>query len=239
MPPVDIVLDFPGKNALGSASMAALRDQLAAADGAPVLLRGAGDCFCAGLNLAEVSSLDAAGMERFLDGLEALVSALFHHPGPTVAAVNGHAIAGGAVVALCCDHIVGPTASGARIGLNEVALGLRFPPGTLQVIRHRIPRRHHAAVLLGAALHTPDEALRLGLLDELADDPVAVGRQRLAAFARHPADAYAATKADLHGGVGRVSAAVAAEFSRQAVPMWTRPALQARLAAMVSRGRKK
>ncbi|NOY25956.1 MAG: enoyl-CoA hydratase/isomerase family protein, partial [Oligoflexia bacterium] len=131
---VTILLQGPGKNALGTAHMARLRAELAAAGGRPVLLTGASGCFCAGLDLKEVVGLDTAAMGRFLDGLEGLVTDLFHYPGPVVAAINGHAIAGGAVVALACDHSIATTSARTRIGLNEVSIGLRFPPATFQVL---------------------------------------------------------------------------------------------------------
>src|SRR5215475_5138111 len=121
---IEIVLDAPGKNALGTALMSSLRDQLAKAANQPVLLRGMGDAFSAGLNLKEVSSLDGYGMRRFLALLDDLVLDLYTHPAPTVALVNGHAIAGGCVIALCCDQRIAQRNPRTRIGLNEVALGV-------------------------------------------------------------------------------------------------------------------
>lgn len=237
MEPVEIVIEGPGRNALGSTLMQALLDALERAAPAPALLRGAGGAFSAGLDIREVASLDRDGMAAFLDRLERLVVALYTYPGPVVAAVEGHAIAGGAVLALCCDHAVATTDPRARIGLNEVAIGLRFPPATLQVIRHRLPPHHQPAILLGAALHAPQQALRLGLVDELADDPVAVARQRLAALAAHPPRAYAATKADLRAGVGDVDAAQRARFLAEVLPAWTHPDVRATLTAVLSRPR--
>ena len=156
---VEITLDGPGMNALSFALMSALRDQLLAAAGQPVLLTGAGKAFSAGLDLKEVASLDPAGMTRFLDLLEEVVGLLYHHAAPTVAYVNGHAIAGGCVLALCCDRRICVDGR-LRVGLNEVAIGLRFPPRTLRVVRRQIPARHAHEVLLGAQLHGPADALR-------------------------------------------------------------------------------
>src|SRR5688572_23838429 len=106
---IEIVLEGPGKNALGSKMMIAVAEQLRAAGDRPVLLRGSGDALSAGLDLNEVVSLDVAGMDAFLRRLQELMETLFHHPGPTVACVNGHAIAGGCILALACDHRIGPT----------------------------------------------------------------------------------------------------------------------------------
>lgn len=235
MDPVTILLDGPGKNALGSTHMARILAELRAAAGRPVLLTGAGDCFSAGLDLKEVATLDGPAMAEFLDGLEALVTALFHHPAPVVAAVNGHAIAGGAVLALACDHSVATTSPRARIGLNEVALGLRFPPATLEILRFRLPPHLQGQVLLGATLHDPPSALALGLVDELADDPLAEARKRVQALAAHPAAAWAATKADLRGEVGRIRPSERARFAAEVVPAWTSGAVKTRLQAVLER----
>ncbi len=147
----EIKLSAPGKNAMSSELMHFVRRELQAAAGAPVLFVGEGDAFSAGLNLKEVGSLDAAGMAVFIDLLEDMVLELFTYPGPTVACVNGHAIAGGTVLALCCDHRVATSNENARIGLNEVAIGLHFPPRVLALAKNRIPKRHLEQVLLGAA----------------------------------------------------------------------------------------
>lgn len=234
---VEIVLEGPGKNALGSQLMVQVRERLAAAGGAPVLLTGAGDALSAGLDLNEVGSLEPAGMEQFLRRLEDLVTALFHYPGPTVAAVNGHAIAGGAILALCCDHRVCTADPRARIGLNEVALGLRFPPRVLAMVRYRVPGPGLEQVLLGAGLHGPADALRLGLVDEIAQDPGSVARARLAALAAHPAEAYAATKRDLRGSIGRPDAEAERAFLAEVLPVWTSDALRARIRGFLERKR--
>lgn len=228
---VEIVMDGPGKNALGTKMMGLLRSELEAAGGAPVLLTGAGDAFCSGLNLKEVASLDDAGMAGFLDTLEATCAALFDYPGPTVAAVNGHAIAGGAVLALCCDVRLACERDRARIGLNEVAIGLRFPPGILRIVRHRLPARHLAEVLLGAGLHAPADAARLGLVDGVEADVLGAARARLSALAAHPPSAYAATKADLGRGVTLVGETERKRFVEEVLPVWTSQATKDRVRA--------
>ncbi|HWP65310.1 MAG TPA: enoyl-CoA hydratase/isomerase family protein [Candidatus Limnocylindria bacterium] len=227
---IEIRLDGPGKNALGTGVMEHTRERLRDAAGRPVLLTGAGDAFSAGLDLKEVVSLDAEGMARYLQLLEDFVATLFAYPGPTVAAVNGHAIAGGCVLALCCDHRVIAGESRLRIGLNEVALGVPFPPRTLAAVVHRLPPCSRDAVLLGAELHGPDAALRLGLVDEIAADPVARARERLALLASRPAGAYAATKLALRAALVEPSDAASRQLLDDIVPAWCAPAVRERLA---------
>ena len=231
--PAVIELSAKGKNALGTDLLIRVLAEIRAAGGRPLLLTGAGDAFSAGLNLKEVVSLDGPQMEAFLRLLEETIEALLAYPGPTVAAVNGHAIAGGAVLARCCDVAIATTNPRARIGLNEVAIGLRFPPRTFRAMAHKLPARHHAEVLLGAGLHGPEDALRLGLVDALDDDCLDAARGRLAALARHPPDAYAATKADLLRGVLDVTEHELVSFIEEVVPVWTSAPIRARIRALL------
>lgn len=230
-----IILDGPGKNALGTPMFQWLLEQLDAAAGRPILLSGSNGAFSAGLDLKEVMSLDGPGMARFLRLLEAVCVRLHDHPAPVVAAVTGHAIAGGAVLAACCDHRVGEAGGKARMGLNEVALGLRFPPGVLRILIARLPAAHIGRLLLGAELHGPEDALKYGLLDELAADPVEAGRAQLATLARHPPAAYAATKAALRAGVTAARPGEEEAFLAEVVPVWTSEALHERLRAALKR----
>ena len=224
---IDLVLEGAGKNALGSTVMRELLRGLAAAEGAPVLLRGAGDVFSAGLNLVEIAGLDDAGMRDYLELLEQLIKALYSYPGPLVVHVHGHAIAGGAILALCCDHRVCTPDPRIKFGLNEVALGLRFPRSILQLVRRRIAPQSLDEVVLGGHLYAPADALRVGFVDELGD--LERARERLAVLARHPADIYAATKAELRAGVLVEDAALRRAFIDEALPVWTAPALKQRL----------
>ena len=224
---VDLVLEGPGKNALGTGVMRELLRGLAAANGAPVLLRGAGDVFSAGLNLVEIAGLDAAGMREYLGLLEALIEALYRYPGPLVVYVHGHAIAGGCILALCCDHRVCAADPRIKFGLNEVALGLRFPRSILQLVRRRVAPQSLDEVVLGGHLYAPVDALRVGFVDELGDEDRA--RERLANLARHPAEIYAATKAELRAGVLVEDPALRRAFIDEALPAWTAPALKQRL----------
>lgn len=234
---IEVVLSGPGKNALSTAVMLSLIEQLDRAEGAPVLLRGAGDAFSAGLNLVEVGGLDAAGMDTFLTALEDLLYALYNYPGPTVAVVNGHAIAGGCLVAMCCDHRVCAAEPKLKIGLNEVALGLQFPPAVLALARRRLAPQAFDEAILGARLYGPQDALRVGYVDEVASDAEAVARARLAELARHPRDAYVAAKRAIRGGVLDADSAQRRAAREALLPVWTAPDLKARILGFLG-GRK-
>lgn len=232
---VHIELDGPGKNALGTPLLRWLDQRLEAAGDRPLLITGAGDSFSAGLDLKEIVGLDVAAMTTFLRLLEGVVSRLALHPGPTVALVDGHAIAGGCILALACDRRIGVARPRARIGLNEVAIGLRFPPSILRLVQLRVPARTLDEVVLGAGLHAPTEALRLGLLDEVFDDLDAAQVRaidwikRLGAL---PAAGYAGAKTDLRGATAP-RPDEAARFAAEVVPLWTSAEVRARIAAIL------
>lgn len=230
----DLVLSAPGKNALGRELMQSIRNRLREAGGSPLLLIGEGGAFSAGLNLKQVAELDHESAVDFLGLLEEMVLDLFEYAGPLVACVNGHAIAGGCVLALCADHRVALRDPKLRIGLNEVAIGVRYPPRVMELCRARIPGNHLEEVLLGAALHSPERAVALGLVDEVADDAEAVARERLAQLAKHPPDAYAAAKAELRNGVlDRPEAK--ARFLREHLASWVSPEVKERIGKILGR----
>ena len=225
-----LTLSAPGKNALSSELMAWIIEQLAQAGGEPLFITGAGDAFCAGLNLKEVATLSAAGMEGFLGALEKMVDALYGYPGPTVAYVNGHAIAGGCIVALACDLRVGLANDTARIGLNEVPLGLRFPPKTWRMVKHRLSPPALERVVLEGGLYPPAQAMRLGLLDELVANE---GEARAMAekLASSPRDSFLAAKRALRGGALDVTDGELRQYLEEVLPTWTSGDLKARIEA--------
>ncbi len=230
----ELVLSAPGKNALGTAMMERLLAQVRAAGGRPLLVIGAGGAFSAGLDLKEVATLDPPGMTRLLELLDAVVDALFGYPGPTVACVNGHAIAGGCILALCCDLRVATDDPAARIGLNEVALGLEFPPKLLALVRRRVPPRALDHVVLEGGLYDPRTALQLGLVDEVVADAPMVARARLARLAAHPRAGYVATKRALRDGALALSEADRRYFHDVIVPAWCAPETKERVRAALA-----
>lgn len=216
----EIVLSSPKKNATSTATLEALARDLGSAEGEPILLTGAGDAFSAGLDLDEVAGLDVPKARRLLEALEAAVEALFTYPAPTVALVNGHAIAGGCVLVLCCDHRVATANPRVRIGLNEVAAGLVFPPRTLAMIRARLTPAQAERAVLGARLLDPAAARDAGLVDEVAEDPRATALARMETLVRHPLEAYARAKRALRGRALALSEAELRAYEEEVLPRW-------------------
>jgi enoyl-CoA hydratase len=172
--------------------------ELQSAEALPVVLTGSGRCFCAGLDLRELFELDRTTLASFVDRLDETVLAWFSLPRPTVAAVNGHAIAGGCVLALACDMRVAVDRE-ATIGLNEVQVGIPFPAVPLTVTRHALSPAHVREVLLMGALYAPDAAQARGLVDEVVPAVDLMTRAMMLArsIAGDSFEAYATIKSHL------------------------------------------
>ena len=179
-------------------------------DASAVVLTGTGPAFSAGVDLWRILDGGAAYGEEFLPALDAAFLAVFGLGKPTVAAINGHAIAGGAILAAACDERV---MSGGKIGVTELLVGVPFPTTALDILGYAwgVPAARRA-VLSGATLR-PDEALAAGHVDQIGTLAAALTRaQRLAEIAP---DSYRLTKAQLHAGLpGPVEPRVAELWAR-------------------------
>jgi 3,2-trans-enoyl-CoA isomerase len=134
---------------------------------AGLVLSGAPGMFSAGLDVPLLLTLDRDGMRALWSAFYSLLRGLAASPLPVVAAITGHSPAGGAVLALYCDLRV--MAEGEfRIGLNEVRVGLPMPPVILAAMRRLVGPRLAERMCVSGALVSPAEAVRIGLVDEVA-----------------------------------------------------------------------
>ncbi|MEX5717351.1 enoyl-CoA hydratase/isomerase family protein [Geodermatophilus maliterrae] len=173
----------------------ALTEAVTATDRA-LLITGSGSSFSAGVDLRRILDGGRPYTEELLAALSRTFRAVFDHPRPTVAAVNGHAIAGGCVLALACDLRL---MSGGRIGLTELTVGVPFPTAALEIVRHALGSRA-GQVLLGAQTVDREQALTLGMVDEVTEPGELLPRALTLAAelaARSP-EAYRLAKVQLH-----------------------------------------
>ena len=115
-----------------------LLDRLAASPARAAVMIGTGKSFSAGLDLPSLIALSREAMRAFIVEFEATMLRVFRLERPLVAAVNGHAIAGGCVLALQADARIA-AAGGAKIGLNETSLGIGLPAVVLETLRCQVP----------------------------------------------------------------------------------------------------
>lgn len=162
--------------------------------GRSVVLTGDGNVFSAGLDFEYTFPIFArrneeeigAWYRRFSDAMLRVLT----YPYPTVAAVNGHAVAGGLILALCCDHRVAARGEG-RCGLNEVPVGIPMPSLYTELVRMRIGSANTAEAILTGKLYSMEEAHRLGFVQELVEPGVLLEAARAHA-SLIPADCLAA-----------------------------------------------
>jgi enoyl-CoA hydratase len=160
-----------------------------------IVLTGQGQMFSAGVDLPRLADGGADYVRKFLLALHKLYDTVFHHPKPVVAAVNGHAIAGGCVLACCADRRIAARDSG-RIGVTELLVGVPFPAMAFEVMRFATAPQYLPDVILSGATFPTEEAQRRGLVDDVVE-PGQLMEQALAAaqtLARLPPATFAMTK---------------------------------------------
>lgn len=194
-----VTLDRPPVNAVDPAVVAALGDWADAyTDQAPVILTGAGASFCAGVDVKAFLALDPAGREAFFAGITRMVRALVRLRVPLVAALNGHGLGGGFVLALCADWRV-VSDGDHRFGLTEAKAGVPFPVGPLEVIRAELPPHLLRRLTLSSEIVGAGELVAGGVFDEMAA-PEALRAKALAAAQRLAAQpAFTAVKRQIRG----------------------------------------
>ncbi len=234
-----LTLDRPPANAEDETLLADLGTALAAARAEDtvraVVLSGAGTFFSAGFDLA-APRRDEAAAQRIGQLFRDTHLALLGLAKPTLAMVNGHAIAGGFVLALACDYRLGLDGE-YRVGLNEVAIGASFPRAAFEIVRLRLTHARASELMLGAALYPVREAVRLGLVEELlpADRLEATVLRRAARLGAFPREAYAHTKTALVAeAIARIEAETPGEAARTAA-VWTTAESRAARAAQRAR----
>ncbi|WP_428265584.1 enoyl-CoA hydratase/isomerase family protein [Haliangium sp.] len=168
----ELRLAHPPVNALCPELIAALYEQVttAAGEGGPeaLVLSGRPGMFSAGLDVPVLIKLDRAAIAEVWRQFFGLMQALARSPIPVVAAISGHSPAGGAVLALFCDYRI--MAEGKfKIGLNEVQVGLPLPTPIYKALVYAVGRRQAERLGVAGLMMSPEEALQVGLVDELCD----------------------------------------------------------------------
>ena len=215
-------------------------DDIAASAARALIITGTGSAFSAGVDLFQVLDGGADYLARFLPSMAALFGGLLSFPKPLVAAINGHAIAGGCIIASACDYRV-MTDGTARIGITELAVGVPFPTLPFEIVRARLSPPVFRDLVLSARTVLAGEAQQIGLVDEVASADALMPRAEYhaARLADIPAVAFALTKRTFNDPVfERVRAGE--ELNADAVAAWSTPAVQQRMRAYVEKtvGRK-
>lgn len=191
-------------NAMDIALLAELRDAFVARarddSTQAIVLTAEGATFCAGLDVKVVPRYSRAEQLELLDVLNQMIIAVYGCPLPVVAAVNGHAIAGGLVLALCCDWRIVLDAP-IQVGLAEVKVAIPYPVAAIEVVRAELSPQVARRLVLSGENVGAAEGIADGLFDESAprEGLLAAAIAKAARYAELPRAAFATIKRQLKG----------------------------------------
>src|SRR5437016_2840276 len=194
-------------NAIGPAwlgRMETLLDEALATEPRALVITGYESFFSAGLDLPALDALGRDQMGSFVMAFSRTMLRVFELPLPVIAAVNGHAIAGGCVLALQADVRIGARTD-FRMGLNEVQLGIALPAMVLETLRAQVPPQSLLPIALEGRLFSAEEAASLGLLHELVPPDRLEQRatERALELGALPPEAFAAVKRAIRAPVSQ------------------------------------
>lgn len=130
-----------------------------------LILTSSAKVFSAGLDLKCLYKASNNELSDFWGTLQETLRKLYNSRLLTVAAINGHAIAAGCILSLCCDYRI--IDSKSLIGLNETTFGLVVPPFPTQLMLNVVGKRHGERAMSLGKIFNAEEAVALGLVDEI------------------------------------------------------------------------
>jgi enoyl-CoA hydratase len=209
-------------------------DQLAAKPAANCLvLTGSGRVFSAGVDLKRLVREDTLYAVNFYHAIRRLFRAIFTFPKPVIAAISGHALAGGCVMASACDYRI--LARGARIGMPELRVGLALPPEGLEIFRFAAASQYLQRIVTSGVSFSDELALQSGLADELCEPSQLHARALEIAeqYALISPSVFAITKQQIRQPVLDRIESNAAAFNAAIEASWCDPEILTNVAAYV------
>lgn len=221
-------------NALNGTVVDQLRGTLKGLEGDPevksIVLTGAGKFFSFGFDIPEFLSFTKEQFTEYLTTFTDLYTYVFLYPKPVVAAINGHTIAGGCMLALACDYRV-MVSGKAKIALNEIGFGSSVFAGSTEMLRFWVGGANATAVLFSGAMYGAEDAKSMGLVQEVTTERELMDKARNVAsdFASKSAPAFASIKALLRRSIVEEMRGREGESIREFVDIWYSEATWANL----------
>jgi enoyl-CoA hydratase len=216
-------------------------DELRTSPARAIVVTGPGNIFSAGVDLVRALDGGPDYFKNFLPPLRRAFEAVFFYDKPIVAAVNGHAIAGGCVLTCAADRRLMAQGTG-RIGITELLVGVPFPVIALEIMRFAATPQHFARIVYSGATFAPEAAVGLGLVDEVvvpADALLPRAIVAAEALAALGPEAFALTKRQLRDPVRERLARDGPRFDPAVDAIWYAPETAARIRDYVTRTFKK
>lgn len=201
-----------------------------------LVITGTGSIFSAGVDLFRVVDGGTEYIQLFLSALTRTFKTLFELSVPVVAAINGHAIAGGYLLTQCCDIRLMARGKG-RIGAPELLVGVPFPPLALEIVLFTTPPQHVQSLVYGGMTLTPDEALRYGTIDEILEPDQLLPRalETAGQLSQIPRVAFRLTKQQIRAAVLERFARVSRAAEAQVAAAWSSPETHDRIRAYLAK----
>ena len=195
-----------------------------------VVLTGRGKFFSFGFDIPEFLGFSKEAFVDYLTRFTGLYRQMFIYPKPIVAALNGHTVAGGCMLALACDRRL-MVPGGAKISLNEITFGASVFFGAVEMLRLVVGARQAERVLFGGAMYLPEEAREIGLVDAVvaADRLPEEARAAAAGLAARDPAAFASIKRLLRGPTAQAMVAHERDSILEFTEIWYSPATRAKL----------
>jgi enoyl-CoA hydratase len=214
--------------------MTARFEELCPSSTRATVITGTGRIFSAGVDLLRLLDGGVPYILKFLPALSTMLTTVFSHPKPVVAAINGHAIAGGCVLACAADkRLMGREAG--RIGVTELLVGVPFPSAAMEIMRCALSPQHFEEAIFSGATYSPSEAAERGLVHEIVEPDAVLVRAISCAktLAALPPSVFTLTKRQTRQPALE---RLAGDVRRTAVEqIWTTPETLARIRDYVGR----
>jgi enoyl-CoA hydratase len=211
-------------------------EQVRTSSARAVVMVGSGSIFSAGVDLLRLQEGGRPYIRKFLPALGAMFETVFSHPKPVVAAINGHAVAGGCVLACAADKRLMARDTG-RIGVTELLVGVPFPAIAMEIMRHATAPQYFVDAIFSGSTYPPSDAVVRGLVDDLVDPAVLLDRAVAAAkvLAAVPPEAFVLTKRQTRQPALERLESVGRAVDTVVEEIWTAPETLARIRDYVSR----
>jgi enoyl-CoA hydratase len=194
--------------------------KLEAGDCRAAILTGNDRVFSAGVDLVRLLDEGRDYLEEFLPVLVECFQVIFQFPKPLIAAINGHAIAGGCILASACDYRL--THSKVRIGIPELRVGVPFPSIAIEILRFAVASEALPAMVNAGRNYRGEEAVRVGLADRIVepDRLMDLAEEAASDLLTIPAAVFAITKKQLRAPAKRTAALNESEFESEIAELW-------------------
>ena len=205
-----------------------------------VILTGTGSVFSAGVDLVRYLEGGDEYVDRFVPSFIATLRALFSLSTPVVAAVNGHAIAGGCVLAAACDYRIMARGTGT-IGVPELRVGLPFPLVAIEILRFATSEAHLQELVYRGKMYGAAEAYQHGLVDAVIEPEALLGHaaEVVRQLAAEPSARFRITKRQLRAPALERMEQHSSETHSQVLEAWKDPATVQAIRSYVARLKRK